>query len=153
VHFLFSMACTVGMQPDLLWFVMHYFSLFQYFFQFTMGSYSSWKFLRCLFFLTFFGRWLKHNIVAQPYYYWWTHVYCIRIMAPCIPIIVCKEDSAMFNLQYTAYHKIDTYCGKQRWMGHKGGPMKNALHAQRYDKRHLLGWGNIEQWKNQDHIS
>jgi len=41
-----------------------------------------------------------------------------------------------------AYHKIDTFRGEQRWMGHKGvhwysKSMKNALHVQRYGKRHL----------------
>jgi len=27
--------------------------------------------------------------------------------------------------------------------------MKNALNVQRYGKMHLLGWSNVEQWKNQ----
>ena len=30
-----------------------------------------------------------------------------------------------------------------------GKSQKNALHVQRYAKRHLLGWSNVEQWKNQ----
>jgi len=30
-----------------------------------------------------------------------------------------------------------------------GKPMKNVLHVQRYGKRHLSGWSDIEQWKNQ----
>jgi len=24
--------------------------------------------------------WLKYNIVAQPFYYWWNHAYCIKTM-------------------------------------------------------------------------
>jgi len=27
--------------------------------------------------------------------------------------------------------------------------MKNALHVQQHGKRHLLGWSDVEQWKNQ----
>ena len=30
-----------------------------------------------------------------------------------------------------------------------GKPLKNALHVQRYAKRHLSGWSDVEQWKNQ----
>jgi len=47
-----------------------------------------------------------------------------------------------------AYHKIDTIHGEQRWMEGTGKSMKNALHLQRYGKRHLLGWSNVKQWKN-----
>jgi len=39
---------------------------------------------------------------------------------------------------------------EQRWMDTKEGhgkSMKNALHVQRYCKRHLSGWSDIEQWK------
>jgi len=47
-----------------------------------------------------------------------------------------------FKLSRT-YHKINTFRGEQRWMGHKGGhskPMKNALHAYSgTDKRHFSG--------------
>jgi len=41
-----------------------------------------------------------------------------------------------------AYH---TFCGEQRDTkeGH-GKSMKNALYAQRYGKRHLLGWSDVE---------
>jgi len=31
----------------------------------------------------------------------------------------------------------------------RGKSMKNALHVQRYGKRHLLGWSDVEQQKNQ----
>jgi len=44
-----------------------------------------------------------------------------------------------------AYHKINTFLGEQRLMGHKGGTdnsMKNALHVQQYGKRHLSGWND-----------
>jgi len=27
----------------------------------------------------------------------------------------------------SAYHKIDTFRGEQRWMGHKGGPLVLAI--------------------------
>jgi len=33
------------------------------------------------------------------------------------------------------------------WTKDTGKSMKNALHLQRYGKRHLLGWSNIEQRK------
>jgi len=42
------------------------------------------------------------------------------------------------------------FCSEQdEWDTKKvtGESMKNALHAQRYGKRHLLGWNNVEQWK------
>ena len=29
--------------------------------------------------------------------------------------------------------------------------LKNALHVQLYAKRHLSGWSDVEQWKNQAH--
>jgi len=29
-----------------------------------------------------------------------------------------------------AYHKIDTFCGEQRWMGHKGGQAKGTSQAE-----------------------
>jgi len=48
-----------------------------------------------------------------------------------------------------SYHRINT----QRWMGHtKEGTsksMKSALYVQRYGKRQLSGWSDIEQRKNQ----
>jgi len=31
----------------------------------------------------------------------------------------------------------------------RGKSMKNVLYVQRYGKRHLSGWSDIEQWKNQ----
>jgi len=31
----------------------------------------------------------------------------------------------------------------------RGKSMKNALYVQRYGKRHLLGWSDVEQRKNQ----
>ena len=31
--------------------------------------------------------------------------------------------------------------------------LKNTLHILHYDKRHLLGWSNVEQWKNQELLS
>jgi len=42
-----------------------------------------------------------------------------------------------------AYHKINTFCGEQRWMVTKEGTgksIKNALHVQPYDKMYLSGW-------------
>jgi len=39
--------------------------------------------------------WLKYNIAVHPYYFWWTHTYCIKTMEPrtlVISIIVWKED-------------------------------------------------------------
>jgi len=30
-----------------------------------------------------------------------------------------------------------------------GKSLKNALHVLRHAKRHLLGWSDVEQWKNQ----
>jgi len=48
---------------------------------------------------------------AQPYYYWWTHAYHIKIMAPHTPvasIIVCEEDTlllAMFNLLHNSMNQ------------------------------------------------
>jgi len=44
-----------------------------------------------------------------------------------------------------AYHKI----GEPRWMEVTGKSMKNALYVQQYGNRHLSGWSDIEQWKNQ----
>jgi len=38
---------------------------------------------------------------------------------------------------------------EQRWMGHKGGPLKNALYVQRHSKRHLSGWSDVRKQKNQ----
>jgi len=40
--------------------------------------------------------------------------------------------------------------GEQRWMVHKGDTcksMKNALYVQRYGKRHLSCWSDVEQQK------
>jgi len=39
--------------------------------------------------------WLKYNIAAQSYYYWWTHAYRIKIIALhalVISIIIRKKD-------------------------------------------------------------
>jgi len=103
-----------------------------------------------------FWLWLKCNIAAQPYYWWWPHAYHIETIAPhpTYVFIVWKEDvslPAMFNplcsstnlqlfkrpfaikvatMKITddfcykwkpsrAYHKIDTFCGEQRWMDTK----------------------------------
>jgi len=48
---------------------------------------------------------------------------------------------------------IDTFRGEQRWdtKEGRGKSMKNTLHVQWYGKRHLSGWSNIKQWKNQAH--
>jgi len=46
-----------------------------------------------------------------------------------------------------AYHRIDTFCGEQRWMEGTGKSMKNVLCVWQYGKRHLLGWRDIEQQK------
>jgi len=43
---------------------------------------------------------------------------------------------------------------KDEW-GTKEGTgkfMKNMLYEQQYPKRHLSGWSNVEQWKNQAHV-
>jgi len=48
-----------------------------------------------------------------------------------------------------AYHKIDTFCGEWDTKEGPGKPMKNALYMQRYGKRHLSGWSNVKQRKNQ----
>jgi len=93
-----------------------------------------------------------HNIAAQPYYWWWTHAYYIETITPCTPLTVriyhLKED-ALLPTHYAAVRisnclkiifvikvattddfcnkwkpscVINTFCGEQRWMGHKGGP-------------------------------
>jgi len=52
----------------------------------------------------------------------------------------------------SAYQKIDTFRGnKDEWdtKEGRGKSMKNALYVQRYGKRHLSGWSDVEQWKNQ----
>jgi len=40
---------------------------------------------------------------------------------------------------------------KDEWntKDHNGKSLKNALHILQYAKRHLPGWSDIEQWKNQ----
>jgi len=94
-----------------------------------------------------------YNIVAQPYYCWWTHAYCIETIAPRTPNTYLLSEKKMlcyqlcsthyaairinnhlkrtfvikvatmdnFHNKWHTYHKIDTFCGEQRWMGHKGG--------------------------------
>jgi len=47
-----------------------------------------------------------------------------------------------------AYHKIDTFCSKQRWMGHKGRPCYVHEECNVFTVVHLLGWIGIEQQKN-----
>jgi len=45
-----------------------------------------------------------------------------------------------------------TLRGEQRWIYKKKcryKSMKNALHLQQYGKRHLSGWSEVEQRKNQ----
>jgi len=129
---------------DLLWFnAMHYSSLFQYFFWFTMVPFSVffWKQL--------FWLWLKYRVA---YYYWWTHAYHIKTMALCAPItsekkmlhcLLCStcytavqiNDCLKESVQWAAsmkamddkskpshaYHKIKTFHSEQWWMGYKEG--------------------------------
>jgi len=45
--------------------------------------------------------------------------------------------------------ELTLFTVQQRWMEHKGGHPKNALQVLRYAKRHLSGWSDVEQRKNQ----
>jgi len=52
-----------------------------------------------------------YNIATQPYYFWWTHSYCIEIIAPrpTYVFIVWKEDAsllAMFNLLCSSTNQL-----------------------------------------------
>jgi len=41
------------------------------------------------------------------------------------------------------------FCGEQRWMGHKGGPLVSPWRIHFMYTGYLLGWSNIKQRKNQ----
>jgi len=49
------------------------------------------------------------------------------------------------------HHVPTTKLSKDEWDTKEGTgkSMKNALYAQQYGKKHLLGWGEVEQQKNQ----
>jgi len=55
----------------------------------------------------------------------------------------------------TGYLQIDTFTvRKDEWDTKEGTgkSMENALYVQQCGKRHLSGWSNIKQWKNQVHL-
>jgi len=98
----------------------------------------------------------QHNLTTAGQ---WTHAYCIKTIAPCVPLtyllsemkmLCCQLHSSVYaavrisnclKINYCnqsshyenyrkfllqmkpsrAYHKIDTFHGEQRWMGHKRG--------------------------------
>jgi len=126
-----------------------------------------------------------YNIVAQPYYCWWTLYWNNRNAPPTYVFIVWKEDAslpAMFNPLYNStnqqlfkrnfcnqssyYENYEWFNGshhmpttkstlfkvnKDGWYTKEGHAksMKNALYVQWYGKRHLSGWSDVEQRKNQ----
>jgi len=59
--------------------------------------------------------------------------------------------------QFNGSHHVPTtkstlfVVNKDEWYTKEGHAksMKDALHVQRYGKRHLSGWSDIKQWKNQ----
>jgi len=93
--------------------------------------------LRCQLFST-------HYIAAQIYN-------CLKtISATKVVIMKITDDFRYMWKPSRAYHKINTFSGdKDEWYTKEGTGkfMKNTLCAQRYSKRHLLGWSDIEQQK------
>jgi len=58
-------------------------------------------------------------------------------------IFVTKEATTDdFRNKWKPSRAINTFCGEQE--EGCGKSMKNALHVQRYGKRHLSGWSDVE---------
>ena len=60
------------------------------------------------------------------------------------------KEAIMCNHQINAFH-CQQDISKDKWntKENTGKSLKNVLHILRYAKRHLSGWSDNEQWKNQ----
>jgi len=89
-------------------------------------------------------------------------LYCISIII--LIIIIVKRTFATTikitgDFHMNGSHHVPTtnsapfVVSKDEWDANKstGKCMKNALHVQRYGKRHLSGCSDMKQWKNQAH--
>jgi len=161
---------------DLLWFnVVHYSSLFQYFFDLLWSLYSSWK---LQIFFGVFVNFLKMNMVMIEIQY--SDIALLLLVNPYIPhqnngtacpltyrlkrrcFIASYVQPVMQQYKSTTVKKSFWNQSNHyenfhyKWIHHVpttkegcGKSIKNALHVQQYGKRHLLGWSNVKQWKNQ----
>jgi len=113
-------------------------------------------------------------IAARPYYCWRTHAHYIETIAPHAPLtyllskrrrfitsyvqplfsstkrtfVIKVATTDEFRNKWKPSRAIDTFLvNKDEWDTKEGrgkSMMKNALHVQRYGKRHLLGWSDVE---------
>jgi len=155
---------------DLLWFnVMHYSSLFQYFFWSNFLVYL----------LTFFEKiiimiMINVIITGEPTSKQWQFMYLLsekktlrcQLCSTCYAAVWINDCLKRTYAIKVATMKLRTISGshhvpttkltlfvegKDEWDTKEGSGkfMMNALHVQQCSKRHLSGWSNVEQWKNQ----
>jgi len=48
--------------------------------------------------------WLKYNIAIKPYYYWWTHAYCIETMTLHAPLTYLSSEKKTLRCQLYSTH-------------------------------------------------